>query len=62
MTNVAGCTEQVDDRHTGPILAATSWRSNAELIADCAALGYLRANWLTLDPTYGLVSRKVDPL
>lgn len=39
---------------TAPILAAGTWSSNAELIADCAALGYLRADWLTLDPTYGL--------
>lgn len=35
------------------VLAATDWRSNAELIADCARLGYLREYWLTLDPTYG---------
>jgi len=36
-----------------PIMAATPWTSNAALIADCAALGYLRSDWLTLDPTYG---------
>lgn len=36
-----------------PVLAATPWNSNAELIADCARLGYLRSDWLTLDPTYG---------
>lgn len=35
------------------IFAAHAWPSNAELIADCAALGYLHADWLTLDPTYG---------
>ena len=35
------------------ILAATPWNSNADLIADCAALGYLRSDWLTLDPTHG---------
>src|SRR5579885_2999910 len=34
-------------------MAATPWTSNAALIADCAALGYLRSDWLTLDPTYG---------
>jgi hypothetical protein len=33
--------------------AATAWNSNADLIADCARLGYLNASWLTLDPTYG---------
>jgi hypothetical protein len=35
------------------VLAANRWPSNAELIADCAQLGYLRPDWLTLDPTYG---------
>jgi len=35
------------------ILAAQRWTSNAELIADCARLGYLRAEWRILDPTYG---------
>lgn len=35
------------------ILAAEKWTSNADLIADCAELGYLRSDWLTLDPTYG---------
>lgn len=33
------------------VLAATSWKSNAELIADVAQLGYLHG--ATLDPTYG---------
>jgi len=28
-------------------------RNNAELILDAVALGYLRADWRTLDPTYG---------
>lgn len=28
-------------------------RTNAELIEQCAELGYLRAEWLTLDPTWG---------
>ena len=34
-----------------PILAATAWRNNAELIADAARLGYIGAR--VLDPTYG---------
>lgn len=38
---------------TTPVLAATTWNSNAELIEDCARLGYLRAEWRTLDGTYG---------
>ena len=36
------------------ILAAGPWRNNAEMIADCARLGYLHEDWITLDPTYGL--------
>lgn len=36
------------------ILAIDTWTSNAELIADCARLGYLREEWLTLEPTYGV--------
>lgn len=36
------------------ILAIHAWPSNAELIADCARLGYLREDWTTLDCTYGL--------
>lgn len=35
------------------ILAIDKWASNADLIADCAKLGYLRWDWFTLDPTYG---------
>lgn len=35
------------------MLAAHRWSSNAELIADCARLGYLRPEWHTLDPTFG---------
>lgn len=35
------------------ILAAHDWKSNAELIEACVALGYLRKDWVTLDPTYG---------
>lgn len=34
-------------------MAIGGWANNAELIADCARLGYLRSDWLTLDPTYG---------
>lgn len=36
------------------ILATSKWATNADLIADCAALGYLREEWRTLDPTYGV--------
>lgn len=36
-----------------PVLGIRAWPSNAELIADCAQLGYLREEWRTLDPTYG---------
>lgn len=36
------------------ILAAHAWPTNAHLIEDVAALGHLRAEWSTLDPTYGL--------
>lgn len=35
------------------VLAVDAWKSNAHLIADVAALGYLRDDWLTLDSTYG---------
>jgi hypothetical protein len=36
-----------------PILAVARRRTNADLIADCVALGYLHEDWHTLDPTYG---------
>ncbi len=36
------------------VLAIDERPSNAELIVDCARLGYLRREWRTLDPTYGL--------
>lgn len=36
-----------------PVKSIHAWLSNAELIADCARLGYLRQEWLTLEPTYG---------
>lgn len=35
-----------------PVLAAHSWRTNAELIADVAEL-YLDRSWRILDPTFG---------
>lgn len=35
------------------VLAITDWATNAALIADCHRLGYLRDEWVTLDPTYG---------
>jgi hypothetical protein len=38
---------------SGPVLAATAWPTNAAMIADVARLGYLQADWHTLDPTYG---------
>lgn len=38
----------------GVIVAANDWPTNAELIVDCVRLGHLRANRLTLDPTFGL--------
>src|SRR3546814_9896510 len=36
-----------------PVLAADTWRTNADLIADVARLGHLRPEWRTVDPTYG---------
>jgi hypothetical protein len=35
------------------VLAATDWPTNADMIADVARLGYLRADWRTLDATFG---------
>ncbi len=35
------------------ILGANNWNTNANLIADCARLGYLDPHGLTLDPTFG---------
>jgi hypothetical protein len=34
-------------------MAMTDARTNAELIVQCRDLGYLHADWSTLDPTYG---------
>lgn len=39
---------------SAPIMAAGTWATNADMIADVAQLGYLRAEWRTLDPTWGL--------
>lgn len=36
-----------------PVLAASSWNTNADLILECVRLGYLRADLPTLDATYG---------
>lgn len=36
-----------------PVLAATHWKSNADLILDVVELGYLRYEDHVLDPTYG---------
>jgi hypothetical protein len=36
-----------------PVMAIDDWPSNADLIRDCARLGYLRSDWRTLDPTWG---------
>ncbi len=38
----------------GVIYAAQKWPTNAHMIKDVARLGYLRKDWRTLDPTYGL--------
>ncbi len=38
----------------GVIYAAQKWPTNAHMIVDAARLGYLRKDWWTLDPTYGL--------
>ena len=35
------------------VMAATHWRTNADLIADVARLGYLKPTDYILDPTYG---------
>jgi tRNA G10 N-methylase Trm11 len=40
-------------RGDSPIKAAYAWPSNAELIADCALLGYVRNTDHVLDPTFG---------
>lgn len=37
---------------TAPVIAATAWPTNAELIADVARLGYLLDTDHVLDPTY----------
>jgi hypothetical protein len=40
--------------HHGNIPAAAVWSDNASLILSVSKLGYLRQEWRTLDPTYGL--------
>lgn len=42
--------------YVAPVLSFGGWADNAELIADCARLGYLRKDWRTLDTTYGMGS------
>lgn len=37
-----------------PVLAASTWRTNAELVDACFKLGYLQADWSIVDPTHGL--------
>src|SRR5688572_16542597 len=37
----------------GIIYAISPYKSNAELIEAAAKLGYLKREWVTLDPTYG---------
>lgn len=44
------------DEEDSPVLAFGEWKTNAALIKDCVRLGYLRCDWRTLDPTYGLGS------
>lgn len=39
---------------TDLVMAISTAKNNAELIAQCHQLGYLRDEWSTLDPTYGL--------
>lgn len=36
------------------VMSIADWPTNGHLIASCAQLGYLRPEWRTLDPTYGL--------
>lgn len=37
----------------GPVMAATAWPSNADMILDMVRLGYLKDTDLVFDPTYG---------
>lgn len=37
-----------------PVMAIDKYATNADLIVACAELGYLRKEWPTCDPTYGL--------
>jgi hypothetical protein len=48
-------TESAPAPGVGPLMAFGSWGNNAELIAAIGVHGrYLRPEWVTLDPTYGL--------
>lgn len=38
---------------TSPVLAATAWPTNADMILDVARLGYINPEDQVLDPTYG---------
>jgi hypothetical protein len=49
---IAEVVEEEESRD-GPVLAAAFWKTNAELIADVARLGYIKADDLVCDPTYG---------
>ena len=44
---------QAEIDRLGPVLAAQRWRTNGDLIADVARLGYLRDTDWVLDATYG---------
>lgn len=47
-------TEDDESVHPAPIIkAAQHWRTNGELIADVARLGYIRTTDKVLDPTHG---------
>lgn len=37
-----------------PVMAIDTYPTNGHLVEACARLGYLRKEWRTLDPTYGL--------
>lgn len=44
---------EVKQKRQSVVLAAKNWPTNGHLIWDVFRLGYLRLNWITLDPTYG---------
>jgi len=43
-----------EPRPDAPVLAASTWRTNAEMMEACVTLGYLDLAWSVMDPTYGL--------